>query len=183
MQFSHSILLLILGFSLNSAIASDTVYDVNTSSEQYFSTMLVQSDLGYFMPATYRRRGGNNTLPGLWVLDVSYDEDFDFCYVTSGDVELLWPDAIVLGEVVFTNMETQEQSKILWPVKDDRMLWPQKIPFTTEVYGIETNSTSTTVRLHQLTLPNKVSDKEVARQMKRLGCEQQANLLDSPQSI
>lgn len=183
MQFSHPILLLILSFSLNSAIAYNTASDVNTSGKQYFSTSLVQSDLGYFMPATYRRRDGDNPLPGLWVLDVSYDEDFDFCYVTSDDVELLWPDATVLGEVVFTNMETQEQSTILWPVKQDTMLWPQKVPFTTDGYGIETNGTSTTVRLHQLTVPNNVADKEVAQQMRGLGCERQANLLDSPQSI
>ena len=178
MLLLRTILVLALGFSLNSAIAYDTANtgDTNrlnaTQSGVCTLTSAYQSEC--FILAKHRRRGQCST-NGVWALNV-YQPCEDFCYISPENVELWLPKGEQAGRLSIQNLATQEKTQFKWPANKNKLRWPQnRMALTAGEYLITIGGVENRIVVHELP----AGEQNVVRWMKNNGCKQQAKMLDA----
>lgn len=192
MRLSCSILLFVLSFSLNTAIASDGfgIYEgyLTTATVHHGEMIRLNASPDYgscrfvinecFMQVKFRRRSDNSLPSSLWELDVS--RPGDFCYINNAKVVLWRPDVGQEADLRIQHLATDEEAySIPWEEGQNTMTWPFDTLPKAGTYLIGINFPSNQVVFHQI--PSEYSSiREIKDWMGQAeqGCLEQASMLN-----
>jgi len=164
---------LVLGLSINTSIASDSLENLSPVDSH-----------GKFLIAKgkdERQRGECGTPPNVWTLNICQSNKF--CYAAPDKVSL-WLEKRPKGtvRVLVKNMDTSDSIELSWKTSDATTLdWPKKVPISSgAIYNIKIWKRKFTfekeISLYQIPAELETIT-EKAEWMKKNGCKSQAKML------
>jgi len=169
----HLCLLLVLGLSINTSIASESLENLSPVGSHEKSLIEKKKDS--------RQRGECGTPPNVWTLNICQSNKF--CYAAPDKVSL-WLEKRPKGtvRVLVNNLDTSDFIEFSWKTSDATLDWPEKlVPISSgATYNIEIWKRKfrfeKEISLHQIPVELETIT-EKAEWMKKNGCKSQAEIL------
>lgn len=132
------------------------------------------------------RRSDDTLPPHVWALNV--DKPFQsghFCYAHAAQVKLWRQDSAKVDTLEVKKLGQVKPIKLRWPRQQTELTWPYSrltlAHGATYLLRTLTNNTAISVIMHQV--PANLTTVEQAEWMQQQGCDQQAQMLHSQQSL
>ncbi len=178
MLLLRTFLILALGLSVNTTMASDSLENTLTVYSQGEQPLLLAKR------RDGRQRGECGRSPSLWALNLC--ESNTFCYVTQEQVSLWLPKDERLNKsvrAVIENSQSGAKAQLTWKISAPTLAWPEKVPLSSEEvsFSIKLKKRGHSVFYKEIFLYQipayRQTNAERADWMTQMGCTSQAERL------